>query len=113
MCLVVSGIGVLLMPVAHFVLAFFGFVPNPRHYSGDYWVMQRDTRVEAIVVALTIAVLVAGAGLVGSVSRPRSAWRLAVGAVEVAGGGVFAVVELSVGLPALADAASRVGTVPM
>ena len=35
-CVALSGLGVLLMPVAHLVLAFLGFVLNPRHYLGDY-----------------------------------------------------------------------------
>jgi hypothetical protein len=111
--LVLAALGVLLMPVAHFALAFLGFVLNPRHFAGDYWSMQRDARVAAVVIVLAMAAVVIGAGIAGGISRPRSLWRLGLGAVEAVAGVAFAGVELAAGLQAVADATSRIGTFPM
>ncbi|GAA2748554.1 hypothetical protein [Amnibacterium kyonggiense] len=112
-CLVLAGVAVLLMPVAHVAMMSAGFVLNPRHYPGDYWAMQRDTRASMIVVAVIYSAFVAAVGLVGATSAPRAGWRLTLGVIEVLAGVVFAAVELSVGLPELFSAASRVGTSPM
>ncbi len=111
--LVAAGVGVLGLPLVHIALLFVGFVQNPRHFEGDCFAMQYRSRVAALVIALALAAAVAAVAAIGASSRPHARWRVVVAIAEVGAAVAFVVVELSVGLPAIAEAGARLGTIPM